>query len=163
MLEALAAWTRLEALLAAAAEMDTLPTGHLARTVRLREVGPVGHRCMAGWAWLEGRDSGFGNKNPLRLGIGNVLRDRFECLSTKESGMMPLTLSLHNDKDPKIQPFHVITNQIQNCQPVNTNQCQCYEQHQRTSLVSIGSIGSIGYLYCLAFRTLNIAWILYCT
>lgn len=45
MLEALAAWTRLEALLAAAAEMDTLPTGHLARTVRLREVGPVGH----GW------------------------------------------------------------------------------------------------------------------
>lgn len=40
MLEALAAWTRLEALLAAAAEMDTLPTGHLARTVRLREVGP---------------------------------------------------------------------------------------------------------------------------
>jgi len=37
MLEALAAWTRLEALLAAAAEMDTLPTGHLARTVRLRE------------------------------------------------------------------------------------------------------------------------------
>ena len=45
MLEALAAWTRLEALLAAAAEMDTLPAGHLARTVRLREAGLVGH----GW------------------------------------------------------------------------------------------------------------------
>ena len=78
MLEALAAWTRLEALLAAAAEMDTLPAGHLARTVRLRE------------AWLEGTDSGWqwmpvdqGNKNPLRLGIDKTCPSMtFECLST---------------------------------------------------------------------------------
>lgn len=37
MLEALSAWSHLSPLLAAAAELDSVPEGHLARTVRLRE------------------------------------------------------------------------------------------------------------------------------
>lgn len=70
---------------------------------RLGRLGMVGGKRF--WIWQQkSAETWYRQKMPSVT---------FECLSTKEwSGMMPLTLSLHNDyKDPTISCHH-----IQNCQ-----------------------------------------------
>ena len=65
MLLALDAWSRMESLLSAAAELAQLPSGHVARTVRMREArfGGPGRSILGFWdlefGWFIGFYHGF--------------------------------------------------------------------------------------------------------